>query len=574
MRASLPGTTLRPRWMEAIVSEQSTNSTTVVRHFRQILLWPLQLMPIRPGTQIQEHWELLDQEIAENPWRELLDEFTPDGKEFQLRHYSEFVTFLPYVQRFIYGESRLKKETGNKDEEPGSSPMRVYRRHDIASVRMVPRAGAEAIVLSIAHIDLYFFYDIDVVLLNVEVHGDDLTLSQTQELLYRFGRAYPAGWDDNGDGLHCLHMLQWLAKDGTVLAQSDSGNRDKFLSFVSKHRAPRISSHWAFLMKPLVLDHVEEPGAIRYRQIEYYRMPVLGLIAVDEPRKMARNDFIRLGLGTGASGENGMPYSESHVADFEQRYCDDRFWCDVGPSPNTRYLASGRSLIVIGDAQSKYFLDNERGVLGQFRHQQFLLFLIAHFQRAALLMFADRLAEALKRLDIGTADSVRRFKRSVRQNFEIFLRFTHRYWFHEVSEQSQSRSLFELTSRHLKLDALYDEVRERIYSMNQYLETDTVRRHTNTVLRLTVVTTFGLIGTITTGFIGMNLIGLTEIPLFEKVIFFVLIFVPTAFLTFYTIVKSRRLSDFLDVLSDEEVSAGDKFRALIDVWRKKRVIEE
>ncbi len=168
-----------------------------------------------------------------------------------------------------------------------------------------------------------------------------------------------------------------------------------------------------------------------------------------------------------------MPYSESHVADFEQRYCDDRFWCDVGPSPNTRYLASGRSLIVVGDAQSKYFLDNESGVLGQFRHQHFLLFLIAHFQRAALLMFADRLAEALKRLDLGTADSVRRFKRSVRQNFEIFLRFTHRYWFHEVSEQSQSRSLFELTVNHLKLDALYDEVKERIYSMDQYLETDT-----------------------------------------------------------------------------------------------------
>ncbi len=72
----------------------------------------------------------------------------------------------------------------------------------------------------------------------------------------------------------------------------------------------------------------------------------------------------------------------------------------------------------------------------------------------------------------------------------------------------------------------------------------------------------------------MNLIDLTEIPLFEKVIFFVIIFVPTAFLTFYTIVKSRRLSDFLDVLSDEDVSARDKFMALIDVWRKKRVIDE
>ena len=143
-----------------------------------------------------------------------------------------------------------------------------------------------------------------------------------------------------------------------------------------------------------------------------------------------------------------------------------------------------------------------------------------------------------------------------------------------MSEQSQARSLFDLTVQHLKLDALFDEVRDRIQSMDQYLDTDSTRRHTNTVLRLTVVTTFGLIGTVTTGFIGMNLIGMTEIPLIEKVIFFLIVFVPIAFLTFYTIVKSRRLSDFLDVLSNEKVSAGDKFMALLDVWRKKRVIDE
>src|SRR4029434_4929725 len=100
-------------------------------------------MPIGRGTQIQAHWEVLEQETADNPWRELLDEFTPDGKEFQLRHYSEFVTFLPYVQRFLYGESRFRKESGNRDEERGSSPMRVYRRHDIASVRMLTRADAD-----------------------------------------------------------------------------------------------------------------------------------------------------------------------------------------------------------------------------------------------------------------------------------------------------------------------------------------------------------------------------------------------------------------------------------------------
>ena len=46
--------------------------------------------------------------------------------------------------------------------------------------------------------------------------------------------------------------------------------------------------------------------------------------------------------------------------------------------------------------------------------------------------------------------------------------------------------------------------------MDQYLDTDSTRRQPTQSLRLTVVTTFGLIGTMTTSFIGMNLIDLTE----------------------------------------------------------------
>jgi hypothetical protein len=72
----------------------------------------------------------------------------------------------------------------------------------------------------------------------------------------------------------------------------------------------------------------------------------------------------------------------------------------------------------------------------------------------------------------------------------------------------------------------------------------------------------------------MNVIDLTEAPLFEKFSFFLIIFVPTAFLTFYTIAKSRRLSDFLDVLSDESVAPREKLMALIDVWRKKRDVTD
>ena len=91
-------------------------------------------------------------------------------------------------------------------------------------------------------------------------------------------------------------------------------------------------------------------------------------------------------------------------------------------------------------------------MLAQFRHQHFLLFLIAHFQKAALLMFSDRLAEALKHLDIADPDSIRRFKRAIRESFAGFLGFTHRYWFHEVSEQAQARALFRLCTTHLEVD--------------------------------------------------------------------------------------------------------------------------
>src|ERR1700757_462886 len=86
-----------------------------VRHFRQIVVWPLQLMPLRPGQQVQRHWKALESIETDNPWSEVVDEFC-DPAEFHERHYKEFVTFLPYVQRFLYGSS-AGQETAVGDGE-------------------------------------------------------------------------------------------------------------------------------------------------------------------------------------------------------------------------------------------------------------------------------------------------------------------------------------------------------------------------------------------------------------------------------------------------------------------------
>ena len=176
-----------------------------------------------------------------------------------------------------------------------------------------------------------------------------------------------------------MHQVEWLAADGAVLATSDAAQREKFLTFVGKHRSPRISSHWSFLLKPLVLEHADDEGPIRYRLLEYYRMPLMAYLAVDDPKALSRDDFVRLGLITAPGTDCPLPYSHRHVADFEERYCYDRFWEERSGGPSTRYMCCGHALVVVGSAQSAMFTNRDRGVLSQFRHQHFLLFLIAHF---------------------------------------------------------------------------------------------------------------------------------------------------------------------------------------------------
>ena len=523
-----------------------------------------------PSTDAQRHspWQVLRELGDESPWREELDECTGSSSRFHERHYNEFVSFLPYVQRFLHGEGRSRKQSGSSAGSDGDSPMRTFRRRDIAALRVVTQSGAAPITLDVVHCDLYFFFDVEVVLLNLEVCADNLSLAQAQELVYRFGCAYPAGWDARGNALHCMSSVEWLAADGSVIASSDAQQREAFISHVAIHRAPRIAAHWAYLMQPLVSDLSDDAGLLRYRQIEYYRMPVMAYLALDDPSQLTRNDFIQLGLVTGAgTTEADLPYAGQPLADFEQRYCYDRFWADAGAAPNTRYLCNGHALIVVGDTRSVFFCCPDRGVLAQFRHQHFLLFLIAHFQKAALLMFSDQLVEALKRLNIRSTPSVKSFKRAIRASFERFLRFTHRYWFHQISEQAQVRALSQLCTTHLGLDPLYNEVKERIADMNTYLDADSPRRQASTVVRLTVVTLFGLIGTVTTGFLGMNLLAEADAPPWRKAIWFGVVFSATDWLTLYTMVKSQRLSDFIDALSDERLTLRGKLAALARVWR-------
>ena len=542
----------------------------MVGHFRQTFLWPIYLLPIKADTQVQDHCAYLLHGVSDSPWQEVADEFTGEPDQFQERHYNEFVTFLPPVQRFLYGQG-LGRAVG---KGYGESPIRVLRRCDIAAVRVTLTAGAAPITFKIAHVDLYFFYDIDVAALALEVACNDIPLAAAQEAMFRMGRAYPAYWEADGKAGHCPVLVEWLAGDGQVLCRSDYENRNKFLTFVCQHRSPCIAAHWEFLLRPLVPHYSDDKGLLRYRLLEYYRMPMMAYLALDGVERVARADCVRLALTLGPGDGDTLPLSAQQLAEFESRYCYDRLHdsCHGSNWSGTRYMTCGHSMVVIGNAADPSFTHLERGTLGAFRHQHFLVFLIAHFHKAALLMFSDRLAEAVNRLDVRDAAAVLKFRADTRLALETFLRFTHRYWFHEVSHHEQAQHLFNMCRQHLEVDQLYTDVREEVQDMSQYLEAEAARRQNETMMRLTVVTTFGLIGTVATGFLGMNLFSHSEESGVLKLAIFLTVFLPTLLLTFYTVAKSRRLSEFLDTLSDEKIGWRVRLRSLLAVWwpRKSR----
>ena len=105
-------------------------------------------------------------------------------------------------------------------------------------------------------------------------------------------------------------------------------------------------------------------------------------------------------------------------------------------------------------------VDPERGLLSEFRHRYFLLFLLVRFHRAALLMQSDRLAVAVNALDITDRRSVGRFAQDMRLAMESFLRFTHRYWFHQASDQTQASEIFHMLTSKLGTERLYEDVRQ------------------------------------------------------------------------------------------------------------------
>src|SRR5262245_40602152 len=129
--------------------------------------------------------------------------------------------------------------------------------------------------------------------------------------------------------------------------------------------------------------------------------------------------------------------------------------------------------------------------------------------------------------------------------------FSQRYYVGDVSDKAQARELYRMLHEQLGIERLYQEIRAELFDVQQYLDSDLLRRQSGSMLRLTVVTIIGLVGAISTGFLGMNLIDETGAPLVTKLLYFGMGSVGAIILVLLTIMLSRPLASFFDWLSRE-----------------------
>lgn len=247
-----------------------------------------------------------------------------------------------------------------------------------------------------------------------------------------------------------------------------------------------IASHWAALLSPLQTQSFAPAGtdssrdtgiAWLYRALGDERAVVLTRITMAHTadlRRIDKGNWARLCFAD-KPGTSQLPYSRESLAAFSARYCYDRWWYRHRESTDqpSRILNCGFAFHWVGSAEdNSFFNEPNAGAPKTFETCYVPMAIIAVTQKTALLIASDRLAQH------GVASSPARTpplsladqREFVETFYAHFVRFTQGLWQDEVTPQIQGMELFEQWRKNLRLQPLYDEVRQELQDMKAWVD--------------------------------------------------------------------------------------------------------
>ena len=519
------------------------SSEIEVRLFRLILFLPFAIEPGDPeklwtGAELVEAAARQLDRSASWQTREPLDHLDgrrPPGRPVGVKAYEEFVYFQPSVQRFLYGPP-----TGEPDGSGSTPPISLFARTDIEALDVEVWNGLRNRVtrlrLAVDRLNLYLF-DTGNALLTVELFFDpkrtpelagrdgfaDYTLEPRLDdvlaVAHHLRRVFPPFFQSNRERnaftnpampQQLVWLKDWLAKASPE--GSAAVDATPFLLTVGAARCSPLHDAWQKVVEPLRLEGYGRRRDVQLSLCGDDRAPLMLLLGVDDPDAISRSDWVRIAMADRPGPPGQYPEVETTLDGFEAAHCFDRYWQRGNPWTQTRQLNSGFCHAMVGRCHpiegskehdpAKHWRNDFADLLQHhFRRQYFQLGLISHFHKVALGTLSERLAREVDRQD---ARHNGRFQKAVAALQREALRFTHRYWFVEVSPQPQATQLFELWRRHLGTERLYDQLTRELEASNAFLDREEQRRLATSAERLTKVGLPGIGLAVLTGFFGMN----------------------------------------------------------------------
>jgi hypothetical protein len=442
-----------------------------IREFKAIFFWPMRLKPLK-NCALRNSRETGDENSSQwlgkyAEWLCKNGQWKASGRygEHAFRRsppsaadsYAEFVYFHPFVQHYLFLNESI----------------RLLHREDIWSVRLQLQSGGPVRTFPVERIQMFLFPS-DVAILAVQINTpleseSPFTLAEAQDSLDYARRLYPPFWV--GDKPEKVpHLMQWVNANGELVGEaSDFGDQDAHIPQQPEEEIA-VGAHWRSLVAPLAFSDTD----LRYEQLEDDRLPTMAYLSVDEPAEIGEPDFVRLAFLDDRGQPDRYPYSRDFLANFSN-YCYDRFWNPLQPEGfSTRYLCAGYSFLAVGSVRDSVFRDL---VSKHFEQPYFVLALIAHLQKASLLVFWNRLAALVHRFEEQkpSRESRQEFFRKQKWLLADLSDYCCRFSHGEASNQLQGQELFALWTRHLGIRELQAQVMEhsrftREVQFNQWQE--------------------------------------------------------------------------------------------------------
>ena len=381
-------------------------------------------------------------------------------------HYQAYNYFHPFVRAFWFNDNIVQR-----------------LRHPALHTLKATLSTGERVTFD-ACCDLILFQpDIALLVLHLKCQTP-LPLLTVETCLDQLRRIYPPYVaTDSGKG-HALRDVQLIDPSNKVFASYDAATHvdlqqraaTLMQSQDTDDRRRHIwAPHWAALLHGIAT----QPGdlyALQAFQLGDDRAALASLLSVQHATKQSRlidqiddGHMVRLCFAD-AAGTDTLPYSKVFLADFEARYCYDRFWYRSGESSDasSRILNCGYAFTWLGDGENTgFFADHNQGAPVIYRHIYVPMAIIAHFQKAALLVTARKLADLtpFKNGQLTPLDP-----QSFAQIKRHFMAFTQTYWFEEITPQQQGIELYDMYRRHLRLQAHYDANRQAIQDIVEHVD--------------------------------------------------------------------------------------------------------